>query len=587
MLGWHPRERRILIQTSAGSVEQVHTVDAPGASPVPITASKDTVTGGASYSPAGGAILFRVPGAQENAQIFRLDPATKEIVLLTDGKSKHGAPVWSRSGAMIAFESNRRNGKDLDLYVMDPAKPDSARLLSEVSGTWSVSSWSADDRELLAIESRSSTESYMWRVNAGTGAKTALTPPAELASWRLAQFSADGKSVFAVSNRGSEFPRVWRGNLGDGSWSAVTRDGDAVESAVVSPDGKLLAVVFDRDASSRLEILDAASLKTLHTPRIPTGLILGVPVWNRASTDVAVTLRSVSTFGDVFSVSAGSGAVVQWTVSESGAISRVKLPDAEIVRWKSFDGQLISGVLYRPPSRFTGKRPVIINIHGGPANRERPRFQGRSAYFMNELGIAIVYPNVRGSTGFGKTFETADNGLKREDAVKDIGALLDWIAAQPDLDKDRVMVTGASYGGYMTYAVAEMYPNRIRCAYAGSGISNFITYFEDTNATRLADRRVEYGDERDPRMRDFLTRISPVTQASKLRTPLLIAHGRQDSRVPVGQAEELYRAAKANGAPVWLVVYDDEGHERFPEKPANTNFHFYTWILFVQKYLIN
>ena len=249
------------------------------------------------------------------------------------------------------------------------------------------------------------------------------------------------------------------------------------------------------------------------------------------------------------------------------------LPEPEIVRWKSFDGTMISGVLYRPPAKFSGPRPVMINIHGGPNNtRERPRFQGRSAYFLNEMGIAIIYPNVRGSFGFGRAFEAMDDGAKREDAVKDIGALLDWIGSQPSLDSKRVMVTGASYGGYMTYAAAAMYPGRIRAAFAAAAISDFVTYLENTEPGRQEDRRAEYGDERDPKMRAFLAAASPVAHAAKIKAPLMIAHGRKDARVPIAQAEAMLAAAKANNVPTWFVVYEDAGHENFPTHGGQQRF---------------
>jgi len=203
------------------------------------------------------------------------------------------------------------------------------------------------------------------------------------------------------------------------------------------------------------------------------------------------------------------------------------------------------------------------------------------------MGIAIVYPNVRGSFGFGRTFERLDDGRKREDAVKDVGSLLDWIAQQPSLDPARVMVTGASYGGYMTYAVAARYPERIRCAFAAAAISNFVTYLENTEPGRQQDRRAEYWDEQDPDMRNFLTSVSPVRLASRIKAPLMIAHGRQDVRVPLAQAESMHTAVKATGIPAWLVIYADAGHENFPRTQANSDFNFFTWILFAEKYLLN
>ena len=279
------------------------------------------------------------------------------------------------------------------------------------------------------------------------------------------------------------------------------------------------------------------------------------------------------------------GRVERWTTSEIGGANPEALPDAELVTWKSFDGEAISGILYRPAVRFQGPRPVIINVHGGPEVRERPRALGRSNYFRNELGIAILYPNVRGSIGFGRRFEHLDDGMKREDAVKDIGALLDWIATQPSLDKSRVMITGSSYGGYLTLASAIAYGNRLRCAFEGFGIADFVAFLEGTDEARRAERSRESGDPSDPATREFLTRISPRQRASSLKIPLFIAQGAKDTRVPIGQAEEMVKAVKANGNPVWYVVYEDAGHEEFTR--ATNDYNIYAWVMFVRQFLLN
>jgi dipeptidyl aminopeptidase/acylaminoacyl peptidase len=592
-LSWHPTRKHLLITTAAGGATQVHVVDRPGGIPAALTAAKEGVTGPAWYVADGDQIVYRHdPRAKETHQLWRVAPGATEPVLLTDGASRNGVPAVSARSGRLAFDSNRRNGKDRDLYVVDPMDPGSSRMVTEVNGSWEVKAWAPDDRSILAFEMLPGNDTAIWRIDVASGRRSRLTPP-EPATWTDPHYAPDATAVYAISDLGSELPRAWRWRAD--TWSPITRDGDSVEAIALSPDGKTLAISFDRDASSRIELLDTTTLKSRLVSELPAGQLAppGSPrgiwnlQWHRDGSELAFTFGSVRTMADVFSVNAGTGRVTRWTESRVGGVDPATLPEPEIVRWKSFDGRMISGVLYRPPARFTGPRPVMINIHGGPNDvRERPRFQGRSAYFLNELGIAIVYPNVRGSFGFGRSFEKLDDGMQREDAVRDIGALLDWIGAQSSLDTKRVMVTGASYGGYMTYAVAQRYPDRIRCALAGAAISDFVTYLESTEPGRQEDRRAEYGDERDPKIRAFLSRISPLAQAAAIRVPLMIAHGRQDARVPVAQAESMFRAVAGNQVPVWLAIYEDEGHENFPRSRDHGNFNFYSWILFVETFLL-
>ena len=587
-LGWHPVRREILVATSFGTRRHIHVVTGPGSARTQLTFGA-AITGGASFEPVRGEyfVFGRDPsGGAERPQIYRFDLATRAIALITDGTSRNGgnAVVWSHRSGLIAFDSNRRTGKDRDIWVVDPNDPASARIVLEATGNWIAQDWSPDDRGLLVEERVSTDVRNLWRIDVKSGAKTALTPDErEPAAWISPRFAPDGRRVYVMSNRGGDLIRLWRTDVQSPAWTPVTPDGSIVETYSVAPDGRTIAVVFDRDSESVLELIDAATGKTRLKPKLPGGTIRNLQ-WHPTRPELALNVGSIHTPLDVYSVSATTGAVERWTASETGGVNPAELPPPEIVRWKSFDGLTITGVLYRPPARFKGPRPVIINIHGGPDDRERPRFLGRSGSFLDEFGIAILYPNVRGSTGFGKAFQAADNGRQREDAVRDIGALLDWIAQQPFLDRTRVMVTGASYGGYMTYAVAARYGDRIRCAHPALGISNFVTYMETTEPVRLANRRSEYGDERDPAMREFLTRISPITEAARIRTPLFIAHGAKDTRVPIQQAQAMAAAVRANGVPVWLAVYEDEGHNPF--NPTNSDFNLFIWAKFVEEFLL-
>lgn len=589
LLTVHPTRREILIATTFGPRRHIHVVDGPGRARTQLTFGP-AIQGGAIFEPTkGDYFVFRrdTGGGTESSQLFRFDVATRAVTMITDGKARNGGNamvVSSRSG-LLAFDSNRRTGKDRDIWVVDPANPSSQRMVPQITGNWFARDWSPDDRELLVEELVSTDERYLWRVDVKTGAKTALTPREKApALWQMPRFAPDGRTIYAVSNSGGEFPRLWRGDIAASAWTPITAESSVVETYALSPDGRTIAVVFDRDASSVLELVDAASGKTRHVVKVPPGIVTRLE-WRRTGQELLFNLASIHTQNDVYSVMAPTGAVERWTTSEVGGAHVASLPAPEIVRWKSFDGLTVSGILYRPPARFTGPRPVIINVHGGPAERERPRFIGRSAAFLNEQGIAVLYPNVRGSAGFGKAFLAADNGKLREHAVQDVGALLDWIAQQPALDKNRVMVTGPSYGGYVTYAAAVKYGDRIRAAVPAGGIADFVAYLEQTEPVRQPDRRSEYGDERDAETRAFLKELSPATHVARIRTPLLIVHGGKDPRVPLAQAQAMAKAVRANGVPVWMVVFEDEGHLMFANT-ANNDLNLLIWLRFVEEFLL-
>jgi dipeptidyl aminopeptidase/acylaminoacyl peptidase len=578
---WHPTEREIIITTSFGAVPQLHRVRTPGGARTQITFFTDGVAtrSGAVFVPNGQSVVFQkdTAGGGEANQLFRYDLARGTPVMLTDGKSRNGGPAISRTG-LIAYDSTERDGKNRDLYIMNPVSPASRRVLIQGEGRWLAVDWSSDEKTVLALQFVSSSETFLWTVRADTGEKTLITPkeatpvawalpttPGPREQWATAAFAPDGRTIYALSNRGGETTRVWRWN-GSG-WAAVTSADQPVETFALKPDGKTLAVVFDAGVTSRLQLMDING-RPIRTPAVPPGVISELQ-WHPARPEVGFTLAGARAFNDVYSVDLTRGRVERWTFSEMGGANPETLPDAEIVKWRSFDGLEISGVLYRPPAGFTGPRPVIINVHGGPVDRERPRAIGRSNYFRNELGIAIIYPNVR----------------LRENAVKDIGALLDWIAAQPGLDKNRVMIAGPSYGGFIALAAGAAYADRLRGVNPAFAITDFPGFLETTEMSRQGSRNAEYGDPSNPEVRAFLTRISPVTNAAKLKMPVFIAAGARDTRVPIAQAEALVKALKAKDTPVWYVRFEEAGHQQLTV-PTN-DFSIYTWVMFVQKYLLN
>jgi dipeptidyl aminopeptidase/acylaminoacyl peptidase len=588
LAGWHPVKREMLISTRFGDTPQVHEVRAPGGARRQLTFFPDRVGGASWPRHAVDYLVFdKDRGGDEFSQVFRLDVATGAITMISDGgRSQNSLGPWSHAGDRMSFGSTRRNGADRDIYVMDPKDPATTRRVLEVKGGgWGPADWSADDRRLAVFEYVSVNESYIWVVDVATGEKTLVTPKGpEKVAYGGAQWTSDGRGLYVTTDRESEFQRLALLDLATGKHTYLTSHIPwDVDSFALSPDGKTIAFETNEEGLSVLHLLDTTTGKEKPAPKLPVGVIGGLE-WHNNGRDLGLVLTSARSPSDVYSLDVTTGKLERWTESETGGLNAGTFSEPELVRWKSFDGKTISGFLYKPAARFTGPRPVIVNIHGGPEGQSRPGFQGRNNYYLDELGVALLYPNVRGSTGFGKTFVKLDNGMLREDSVKDIGALLDWIPTRKDLDASRVMITGGSYGGYMTLAVATHYDLKIRCSLDVVGISNFVTFLQNTEAYRRDLRRVEYGDEREPAMRQFLLGIAPANNARKITKPLFVVQGRNDPRVPYTESEQMVATVKKNGGPVWYLLANDEGHGFAKKK--NQDFLLYATVAFVREHLL-
>jgi dipeptidyl aminopeptidase/acylaminoacyl peptidase len=504
-----------------------------------------------------------------------------------------GGGPWTKAGDRYLYTSVPTGGGvtsetiKTEFYTIDPADPASAKLLATFDGIgWGAMDWSPDDKKLLVGKYLSANESNIYLYDVATGEKILLTPQdgSEKVSYSGAVFSKDGKGIYLATDKGSEFQRLMYMDLATKAVTPLTSHIDwDVDNFELSEDGKHLAFSTNENGFYKLHVLDTATGKAISLPKLPAGQIGGF-TWHKKTGELGFNVSSYQSLADVYSVDLKSGKMTHWAKSELNGFDTRGLREPELIKWKSFDGRDISGFIYKPPTTFKGKRPVIINIHGGPEGQARPGPLGRSAYYINDLGVAMIYPNVRGSSGFGKTFLQLDNGFKREDSVKDIGALLDWIATQPDLDKDRIMVTGGSYGGYMTLAVATNYNDRIRASLDVVGISNFNTFLKNTETYRRDLRRVEYGDERDPKMYEHLEKISPLTNAHKITKPLFVVQGKNDPRVPYTEAEQIVAAARKNNTPVWFLMANDEGHGF--SKKNNSDYLYYSTILFIQEHLL-
>jgi len=587
LVGWDPERREMLISTRFADVPELHLVKMPGGDRNQLTFYADPVTEAHFNPQKGGDFVFsKDVGGAEFYQLYRYDVGRSDTTLLTDGKSRNMGMVWAHGGDRIAYASTRRNGNDVDIWVMDPSDRKSDHMLAKLDGGgWGALDWSPDGRKILAINDVSAEESSLWLIDATSGEKTLLTAKSDVkVSYSGGKFSKDGKGIYTTTDKDSEFHRLAYIDLATQQDTYLTSDihWDVAEFDL-SDNGKTIAFATNEDGFGVLHLLDTASRREKTLPKLPAGIISGV-LWNKNNRDLGFDLTSARASSDVYSLDVATGKIDRWTFSELGGINTANLPEPELIHWKSWDGRTISGFLYRPPAKFTGKRPVIVNIHGGPEGQFRPGFLGRNNYWLNELGIAIIFPNVRGSTGYGKTFLSLDNGFLREGSYKDIDTLLGWIQQQSDLDSGRVMITGGSYGGFMTLAVATNYNDRICCSVDVVGPSNLVTFLEHTSGYRQDLRRAEYGDERDPKMREFLERIAPYNNAKNITKPLFVIAGKNDPRVPASESEQMAQIVRQNGTPVWWLLGKNEGHGF--RKKQNVDYQFYATVMFVEQYLL-
>jgi dipeptidyl aminopeptidase/acylaminoacyl peptidase len=584
---WHPTRREMLVSTRFADVAEIHLVKMPGGARSQLTFYPDAVTS-AQYEPTRGDyfVFSKDVGGGEFYQLYRYEFESAEITLLSDGKSRNTGAVWWKGGGKLAYGSTRRTGKDVDLWVVNPAEPKSDHMVAKLEGGgWMALDWSPDGGKILVREEISANESYLWVVDAESGEKTLLTPKGgEKVSYDGGEFGKDGKGVYTTTDKGSEFLRLAYIDLGSKETvyptPAVPWD---VEDFDLSDDGQKIALVSNEDGYGVLHIYDLAHKNEKPVPNLPKGLVEHVR-WRRHSQELGFNLVSARSPADVYTLDTATDKLERWTFSETGGLDTTHLPEPELIRWRSWDGRTISGFLYRPPGKFTGPRPTMILIHGGPEGQFRPDFLGSTDYYLNELGVALIFPNVRGSSGYGKGFLALDNGLLREGAYKDINSLLNWVSQQPELDAKRVLITGGSYGGFMTLAVATNYNDRICCSVDIVGPSNLVTLLEHTSGYRQDLRRVEYGDERDPRTRAYLESIAPVNKVQNITKPLFVIAGKNDPRVPASESEQMVEGVRKNKTPVWYLLAKDEGHGF--RKKKNRDFQFYATVMFVKEYLL-
>lgn len=585
---WLPGDLGMLIRTRFASVSQLHKVGLPDGARRQMTFFADAVAGGrVCPDPSRPVALFlKDEGGNEAYQVYALDYLTGECRLLTDGTSKYGSIVWSKGGRRFACSSNKRNGRDMDIYVGD-ADPDSAlHLVLECQGYWEPMDWSPDDTRLLVRRYVSTHESYYYIVNLETGVKQEVNPAAHAVGYEQARWLPDGGAIALVSDEHGDFNHLVLYDLATGRQEILTRSipWDVTEFEL-SPSGDTIAVVCNEAGVARLYLLDL-STRSISRVNLPDGWISNLG-FHPSGDRLAFVFTGYRDPGDIYVLGLLRRSLTRWTTSEVGALDTASFVLPEFFSYPAYDSvegvpRMIPAYLYRP--KDAGRpAPVLIDLHGGPESQAIPGFQPLFQYYVRELGIAVVAPNVRGSSGYGKSYTLLDNGLGREGALRDVGALLDWIARDPRFDRSRIAVAGGSYGGFLALATMVEYGDRLCCGIDAYGISNFVTFLQNTAEYRRDLRRVEYGDERDPEMRAFLDRISPLRRSGRIKSPLLVIQGRNDPRVPEGEARQIVDAVRANANEVWYVLAEDEGHG-FARK-ANRDLARQVEVMFLRRFL--
>lgn len=584
--GWANDGKGIFIQTRFGETSQVHFVSNPGGARTQLTFFKEPIAG-ISVRPtdkAKGFLYSKDLGGNELYQVYYYDQNDGSSKLMTDGKSRHGSFLWSNDGSKFAFTSNKRNGKDFDIYVADFNTPEKATMVFEGQGQWSILDFSPDMKQMLIGNYISINESSIYLLDIASKKHSKVIDYKEKTAMGYGKFSKDGKGIFFTSDSKDEFQKLQYIDLITKQVKAISNDINwSVEGFSLSKDGKHLAFTVNENGSSKLYLMDTKTFKYSVPKNLPKGEIGGIG-FSPDSKYFGFTVNSSFSPGDAYTYSIAEQKSVRWTFSEVGGLNTSNFVEPELIEFPTFDKvdgkpRMIPAYYYKPKGK--GPFPVVINFHGGPEGQFRPGFASQFQFMLNELGIAVIAPNVRGSDGYGKTFLDLDNGFLRENSVKDGGALLDWIAKQPELDAKKVCVYGGSYGGYMVLAMMTHYNDRIAAGIDVVGISNFLTFLKNTGDYRRDLRRVEYGDERDPEMYKFLDKISPLNNANKISKPLFVIQGLNDPRVPASEAEQIVAEVRKNGGNVWYLLAKDEGHGF--RKKSNRDYYNAAIALFLQE----
>lgn len=550
-----PDDQGMYFLSTMSGTTQVWKQDVEHPWPRQITFFPDGVMG-VSTSPQEDRILVSADqGGNERAQLFLMDGDGLEMKDISqDPDHIYAFGAWSPDGNSLTYASNRRNGKNFDVYLYE-LKTDSHRLLHQSDHTNYAGRFSPDGKKILFSRVYNNMDNDLCLLDLDTGNTRWLTPHKGEAVFAGARFSPDGDSLFLLSDWESEFTRVVRVDLNTLDWTWLTEDQWDAEGLSLSPDGGFLAFTQNEGGNSRLKILDLDASRSLKLPELPQGVILGT-TWSWQGNRLAFTLNSPRHGTEIWQIQLEKSNPERITYASISGVPQNTLIAPQEITYPSFDGLKIPAFYYRPPDQ-KGPYPVIVWVHGGPESQSRNNFNPLIQFFL-QRGMAVLVPNVRGSSGYGRTYVHLDDVRKRMDSVTDLAQCVDWLKKHGNAREDAIAVMGGSYGGFMVLAALTHYPDLWAAGVDIVGIANLRTFIQNTSPYRRHLRESEYGTIEDDG--DFFDQVSPIHHVDNIRAPLFVVHGANDPRVPISEAEQIVDALKKRNHPVEYLHYEDEGH---------------------------
>lgn len=552
-----PDGRELAFVTNVTGVPEVWRVPAEGGWPEQVTFSGERVEQ-VEWSPRGDLLVFTMDaGGNERMQVYVVDPdGTRPRCLTRDPQAMHRLGGFSPDGSLLAYSGNERDARFFDVYVQG-TDASSARRVLQSDDIWTPVRWTPDGRALLLSRMNTNLDNDLFLLDLDGGGLRHLTPHADEAHFASPCFTPDGRALYLTTNRDREFAALARLDLASGALEILAAPEADVELVRLDPGGRWLFYAVNAGGASDVHLLDLATAREVPLPSLPLGVVADAR-WSPDGSRLALVVDGPQHPPDVWLLDPAAGQVRQVTRSSLAGIPRASLAVPRLVRCPSFDGLEVPAWLYVPEGgRPDGSLPAVVHVHGGPESQARAQFNPVIQYLVNR-GYVVLAPNVRGSTGYGRTYVHLDDRRKRWDAAADLKACWEWLVSSGWAHPRRVAVMGGSYGGFMVLASVTTYPELWAAGVDIVGIANFETFLERTHPARRPLREAEYGSLAEDR--EWFRQVSPIYHVERIRAPLMVIHGANDPRVPVEEAEQIVGRLRELGRPVEYLRFEDEGH---------------------------